>query len=316
MLRGVCLMTETIGQVLSARRLAQAVALEKVAADLRISIEKLKALEADEIENVGHPSYTLGFLRSYAKYLELDSDALVEQAKAILSPTPQTEEEFIHIERQVEVPLSAMIAMAFAAIIVVFLIWMFALTPPAPVNSENFAGNQPQTSTPQTLDEVAAVSSAQSSGQPPLNPAPRQTAAEVVSTGNEAVGAVEVLELEPLGNEIDVGIGQEASPEASVVALTTNANTGLNGSKVQMSLRALRETWLRVSNSSDKVLFSSIVDVGTLYELNEDDLYYIASRDAGAIEIMRNGVVVGKLGQDSEIVARRELDISRYLTRP
>lgn len=302
-------MLESIGQTLKAQRLARGLELEQVVAVLHIKRATLEALEGDRFDEIGYQSYTLGFLRSYSKYLGLDSDALVEAAKNSIVSAPKVEEDFIRVDEPTEVSTGVFLLMAIAAIVVVFVVWISSFAP-----SEQ---------TGQPLVALEGVSAGSTEAAPPLQSSQDQPA-ESVDLGE----AVDGEKMEPplvASNKLDVEVtGLPPLDGQDAMAARDNAADNETGRdpaplatpKVSISLHVVRETWMRISDSADKVLFSSIVDLGTVYELNENEIYYIASRDAGAIEIMRNGVVVDTLGKDSEILARRTLDASRYVNRP
>lgn len=70
----------TVGQLLKAARLSQALTLEVVAKELHISKRHLVQLEEDN-EDLVCDVYTLGFLRSYAHFLGLDEKDLSAKFK-------------------------------------------------------------------------------------------------------------------------------------------------------------------------------------------------------------------------------------------
>jgi cytoskeleton protein RodZ len=59
----------TLGQRLTAAREEKGLALEKVAHDMRMRVQRIKDLEADDYTRFPHPSYARMFLKDYAKYL-------------------------------------------------------------------------------------------------------------------------------------------------------------------------------------------------------------------------------------------------------
>ena len=69
----------TVGEALAARRGERGLSIEQVAAATRIRAEHLRWLEADRFERFAAPVYAKGSLRTYATYLGLDSDELIEQ---------------------------------------------------------------------------------------------------------------------------------------------------------------------------------------------------------------------------------------------
>ncbi len=68
----------TGGAVLAERRGERGLTIEQVASATRIRAEYLRALEADKPERFPAPVYAKGYLRTYARYLGLDPEPLVE----------------------------------------------------------------------------------------------------------------------------------------------------------------------------------------------------------------------------------------------
>jgi cytoskeleton protein RodZ len=79
-----------IGKELKEARERQGLSLEKAYEDTRIGINFLQSLEQGKIEHLSHPVYAKGFVRSYARYLGLDSDRMAEDFAGVF----KTEEYF------------------------------------------------------------------------------------------------------------------------------------------------------------------------------------------------------------------------------
>lgn len=82
----------SVGQLLKATRLARGLTLEAVAKSLCLSKRQLSHLEEDE-KSLVCDVYTLGFLRLYAQYLELDKEEITKKFKDQAShpkPSPLT----------------------------------------------------------------------------------------------------------------------------------------------------------------------------------------------------------------------------------
>jgi cytoskeletal protein RodZ len=72
----------TLGSLLGEARQARGVTLEQAAATIRIRVRHLAALEGDRLAELPAPVYVRGYLRTYATYLEIDADALVDAYEA------------------------------------------------------------------------------------------------------------------------------------------------------------------------------------------------------------------------------------------
>jgi len=71
------------GERLRQARLYQQRELKEIASELNISERLLTAIEADEYKSLPEPAFIRGYLRSYARYLGIDSDILISQFNEI-----------------------------------------------------------------------------------------------------------------------------------------------------------------------------------------------------------------------------------------
>lgn len=67
----------TIGQYLQKHREEMKIPLESVSRVTRIKLSSLQALERDDFHLLPAEAFTLGYLRSYAKFIHLDPDKVV-----------------------------------------------------------------------------------------------------------------------------------------------------------------------------------------------------------------------------------------------
>ena len=67
----------TFGEILAAKRRERGLSIAEAAAATRIRAHYLSALESGELERLAAPVYAKGHLRTYARYLGLDPEALV-----------------------------------------------------------------------------------------------------------------------------------------------------------------------------------------------------------------------------------------------
>ncbi len=71
-------MTATIGATLKDARTKKAVSLDDVHAKIKIHPRVLQLLEEDKFEKLPSPLFAKSFLKSYAEFLELNTDSLIE----------------------------------------------------------------------------------------------------------------------------------------------------------------------------------------------------------------------------------------------
>src|SRR3954463_6639336 len=77
-----------VGTILREARSRRKVELSEVEAATRIRLRYLKAIEAEEWDVLPGGVYTRGFIRTYANFLGLDGDRLVDDYRASVEGTP------------------------------------------------------------------------------------------------------------------------------------------------------------------------------------------------------------------------------------
>jgi hypothetical protein len=113
----------SLGAVLAERRGERGLTIEQVASATRIRAEFLRALEADQPGRLPAPVYAKGYLRTYARYLGLDPEPLVE----MLHSPVQNPRRALGLGTIAGRPRVAFTAPAAAAVGLVLLAGAFAL---------------------------------------------------------------------------------------------------------------------------------------------------------------------------------------------
>ncbi|WP_137719299.1 RodZ domain-containing protein [Methylobacillus flagellatus] len=70
--------TPRLGETLIAAREAMQLKVEDVSARLRLSVQQVRALESEEFSALPDPMITRGFIRNYARLLQIDAEPLIE----------------------------------------------------------------------------------------------------------------------------------------------------------------------------------------------------------------------------------------------
>jgi transcriptional regulator with XRE-family HTH domain len=110
-------MAEPIGDTLRRARTERGLELDAVSDATKIRVRYLRALEAEDWEALPAPAYARGFLRTYAGFLGLDADALVESFRR--AAPEATGEAGAAVERQPLPPAGGRSPPSLAAIAVV-----------------------------------------------------------------------------------------------------------------------------------------------------------------------------------------------------
>ena len=83
--------TASAGRVLSAARERQGLSVSDVARQLKLAVRQVEALEADDFKSLPRITFVRGFIRNYAKLVQIDAEPLLKAAK-LTPPPPQVPE--------------------------------------------------------------------------------------------------------------------------------------------------------------------------------------------------------------------------------
>ncbi len=79
---------QSAGQLLRAARLDRGMSIEDVARQLRLSVRQVTALEEDDYDKLSSTTFLRGFVRNYAKLLQMDATPLLQRLQQTLPPPP------------------------------------------------------------------------------------------------------------------------------------------------------------------------------------------------------------------------------------
>jgi len=284
-----------IGVNLRQAREARGVSIEDVSGVLKIRVDHLKSLENDDFEALPADVYAIGFIRTYATYLELNAGELINRYKAIMTPPNAEETPYDPQAESEQISIAVKFAIGAVVIFAVYILWLIAGGASGPEPSAKTVSAPVESSTSQSANSASTKSAdasqakAKVATKPPVAKAPAPT----------AVAKPAALALDPLRTPIEV---------EPIAALEPAAPQG------KIEIRAVRRTWLRIENTQGQVLLSSIVTDGDSFELTLETPYTLATRDAGALQYVVDGQAVGTVGRRSQILTARQIDRSSILT--
>src|SRR3954471_5597177 len=91
-----------IGEVLQSTRSRLGLDILAVERETKIRAKYLRALENERWDVLPGPTYVKGFLRTYARYLGLDADALVDEYRRSIERSPAAEQPYLFSEPLLE----------------------------------------------------------------------------------------------------------------------------------------------------------------------------------------------------------------------
>jgi cytoskeleton protein RodZ len=281
-----------LSDVLKRKRLDRGFDLVDVARETRIPLRHLNALEAGDFSNLPALAYSIGFVRTYARYLGLDPDITARQFKL---ETPQVDAlqtvALPEIDSESRLPSRNVIlgSLAGLATLVAVIVAYSALKgdeATEPARTGDTATAQPPVQAPPVLSETAAPPVAETIAPPPAAVDP---AAATVTT---------------------------AVPP-TIAALPTANGPVLSGvPTVGLVLRAKEDSWIKVSDGGPVSLKIGILKAGETYSVPQVPNLHLQTGNAGGLEVIYNGKLMPSLGVNGEVLRNKSLDPTQILTAP
>lgn len=314
-----------VGTILRQARNRRREDIGHVAETLRIRRAYLEALEAGHYEELPGPTYTVGFLRTYGDYLELDVEDLVERYK-MEGQHPRTSQalDFPTPTQEGQMPKVVVVVLALVLAVGVYVGWQLFFD-----GGGRMADRVPEvpSSLLSKIDPATPAPSPDAEGEPaasgpsgPATPAPayeppspasappEQASADQPETPPAAPqsqsGEAEVAQAESPGPApVERAEGEaEAATDIPVAAAPTdepaveNAATSATGPG-RVVISASADSWVEIRDASGAILLSEIMRAGDEYVVPDDaEGATLVTGNAGALTLSVDGMALPPLG--------------------
>lgn len=234
---------QSIGQLLQAARLVRGLSIEDVARHLRLSVRQVTALEEDDYAKLSGGTFLRGFVRNYAKLVQLDATPLLLLLQQVLPPVHQviaTRTEGIPFPSDQKSVGRSLIIAGVVVVALLFLIY------------EIYQGNetvqQPavQVATKAEAENELAVAQAQSE----LSPAPLSSDAGPLQAAQEIAA-------------VQQGNNNPSVPQRQQVAAVVAASDLVNKGEGVLRFAFAQESWVEINDGAGKMIFSQLNPAGS-----------------------------------------------------
>lgn len=300
----------SIGTVLRERRVERGFDEAAVASKLKMSADQIRAIECDDFARLPGPTYAVGFIRAYAKFLGLDGGALIEayrkqtSALEINKPVELVFPE-VNVERQW--PNGGVLVVALVVAVVIYGIAQITMP------SRDSAVSAAQASNAVVVVEPAVVKSASLSS--PVKPLARtrQLTGSAVATlpviGDEvAVTAMLVQSLSGMSWTVNSGF-VSVPPAASESVVSAS----------RITLKALEATYVQVKDPAlrkpQAILLARVLNPGESFQAPDRSGLVLLTGNAGGIQVEVDGRSAGVLGKSGQVIKRLPLEPAYFLSR-
>jgi cytoskeleton protein RodZ len=331
---------ETIGSYLRKERESQHISIEEVVARTRIQKHFLSAIEEDHLDQIPHLVSRNGFIRNYARFLQLNEAETFKRFPIVPEPVPvgleqpktapplvahQLDMGVVGVEKSPSLVNNFMKTFGVGALVLsVLLLFVSWLSTPSEVSSPIKASSgKAASSVPAPkpfLQESGSVSpleavrpSAPLEGALPLvkteiakePPPPLPTVlpapSKPVPEGRAAVKTTEVKGKKIPAIFPSVETLTIKKPDAPVLLPPASVPTGNTPTPLTLLLKASERSWIRVLIDG-KESKDALLKAGDVIALKASERFLLTIGNAGGMTASLNGKDMGVLGQRREVI--------------
>lgn len=254
----------SVGKILKAGREARGLSFDDVADKLKLTPRQLTALETDDFQALPGNTFVRGFVRNYARLLEIDSHPLLEHLAAVL-PQERVQAAMPRVGDATALNSGASfgqparswpvwLMVVFGLLLGAGVVFWF-LKQPAPPEVAMPAASEPVSANEPALAASAAVHE-EASG---INSAPFIMLPEASSTAHaSAASAVNIVPVAPVVQTASrVAMASTPKPEAKMAAASAVADGGV------IRVTVAFDSWVQIIDAEGTPLVSQLLGPGS-----------------------------------------------------
>ena len=268
--------TINIGKRLKAKRLELEFDERYVATELKIPIDQVRALEANNFKYFRSSTFARGFLKSYCRLLNIEPSEMLNAFDAERSGAESTIKPVDKVNRQSHLgdPIVMFISVVIIAVLVFLVFWWPAQSTDDVSIVEESAQSSEQAAVEETPSEPEAdVNNATEESQDLSENTPEMAAAEDVSDDGDVVTG---LSAETMAILEEAGVNPDEVVRAtSEVPAETSPEPVLPTYSDDIVIAFDADCWTEVRDSTGKILFSGVKTAGSQLALTGNAPYRV-----------------------------------------
>ena len=284
----------TVGKLCLDARLNKGLTQEQAGTLLKVRVKIIKDFEDGEHIDLPGLAYKVGFVRSYARLLDLDGDLLVKEFKESLELTSFKEEyKFLtpELNKNNFLPIGAVFSVFIA--IMSYTGWYY-------IDRSN---------------KVEQVSDQKKQEMPPKKAEIDNNSYVIIEenfsnnlpSSNRNDDGKKVQEFNVTTSFID---NKVESMNSKNTELSATANE--RDPSTEMVLKATGNSWVEIEDMEGNVLMTRLMRPGETYVVPKINGLTFNTGNAGALSLSQGDVIVSKLGEVGEIITARPLNIKTF----
>ncbi len=268
-----------VGEILRRTREHYGQSLDDVENNIRIRASQLDAIEKNNMEALPGRVYAIGFVRSYAEYLRLDGDKMVQLFKMQgAGGTPAAQLNFPIPASESRLPPPWVLAACAGGLI--FVIILFSIF-----------GSEKETQVTQIKDVPSQYADLVEGGE--------------LSSDAEQGGQANQADISDLSSSLSAGQNTDSDEALSPGQLLEERIDNADG----IVLRLKDRSWVEIKDGSGKAIVSRVLNKDEQYFVPDSPDLRMSLGNAGAIEASIDGVVLNPFGERGEVRRNISLDI-------
>ena len=284
----------TVGKLCLDARLNKGLTQEQAAALLKVRVKIIKDFEDGEYIELPGLAYKVGFVRSYARLLDLDGDLLVKEFKESLQLNSFKEEyKFLtpELNKNKFLPIGAIFSVFIA--ILSYTGWYYS-------DRSNKTENVSE-------KEVVDISSKKAEIENNSYVIIEDNFSDNLPSSKNNNDEKKFKELNPkiTSNDNKVENISSKNTELSATANERDPST-------EMVLKATGNSWVEIEDMEGNILMTRLMRPGETYVVPNINGLKFNTGNAGALSLSQGDVIVSKLGEIGEIITAQPLNINTF----
>ena len=288
----------TVGKLCLDARLNKGLTQEQAGALLKVRVKIIKDFEDGENIDLPGLAYKVGFVRSYARLLDLDGDLLVQEFKEGLELNSFKEEyNFLtpELNKNNFLPIGAVVSVLIA--ILSYTGWYYS-----------DRSNKIEHVAVQKIEEIS------------------KNTAEIDNNSFVIIEEDFSNNLPSSNTNNDVNQVHEVNPKINLneekVESMISKNTELSATanerdpSTELVLKAIGNSWVEIEDMEGNILMTRLMRPGETYVVPDINGLTFNTGNAGALSLSQGDVIVSKLGEVGEIITAQPLDIKTFSNKP
>ena len=288
----------TVGKLCLDARLSKGLTQEQAAALLKVRVKIIKDFEDGEHIDLPGLAYKVGFVRSYARLLDLDGDLLVREFKESLELNSFKEEyKFLtpELNKNNFLPIGAVVSVFIA--ILSYTGWYYS----------DRSSTIEQFSEKNTSEIITKKTEVENNSYVIIEEDFSNNLLSTKKNGDDK--NIQELNLKTTLNDNKFESTTSKNTELSATANERDPST-------EMVLKATGNSWVEIEDMEGNILMTRLMRPGETYVVPNINGLTFNTGNAGALSLSRGNMIIPKLGEIGEILTARPLNIKTFASKP